>query len=114
MRLTAAAILAADDLKRDEVECPEWGGSVLVRELTAGDRLRFQALAKDASEELSAEVVAMGSINDDGTLLFTAADVARLAGKNAEPVERVAKAILVLSGLMAAGKQIAPEQAEKN
>lgn len=111
MRLTAAAILAADDLKREDVDCPEWGGTVTVRELTAGDRQRFRALsvAGDADGVLSAALVAMSAIDEDGQLLFATADLAALAGKNPAPIERLAKASLILSGLYEE-----PEQAEKN
>ena len=44
--LSKAAILAADDLPTIDIAVPEWGGSVRIRALTAGQR-----------EELEAEII---------------------------------------------------------
>ena len=99
-RLTASAILAADDLPRRDVACPEWGGEVTVRALTVGERQRFLALAKDGDTAPAAEVVAMAAIDADGRPIFTPDDAVKLSGKAGHVVERLAAAILDLSGML--------------
>ena len=41
--LTRDEILGADDLKTESVKVPEWGGTVLVRELTGAERDEWEA-----------------------------------------------------------------------
>ena len=41
--LNREAILAAEDLPRELVEVPEWGGAVYVRALTGAERDQFEA-----------------------------------------------------------------------
>ena len=41
--LSKEAILAADDLPREKVNVPEWGGEVLVRTMSGTDRDAFEA-----------------------------------------------------------------------
>lgn len=43
MYLSAEQILDADDLLREEVSVPEWGGVVLVQGMNGTDRDRFEA-----------------------------------------------------------------------
>jgi hypothetical protein len=38
MTLSADAILAADDIVTEAVDCPEWGGKVLVKAMTGAER----------------------------------------------------------------------------
>jgi hypothetical protein len=40
--LTRAAILAAEDLRRERVDVPEWGGHVFVRTMTGTERDAFE------------------------------------------------------------------------
>ena len=43
MRLSRDDILKAEDLTTEEVDVPEWGGTVLVRGLTGRERDEFEA-----------------------------------------------------------------------
>ena len=47
--LTREQILGSDDLKRQTVAVPEWGGDVFVRMLTGGERDAFEVSAVDVS-----------------------------------------------------------------
>ena len=40
--LTREQILGRDDLKREVIEVPEWGGSIVIRELRASEREVFE------------------------------------------------------------------------
>jgi len=95
MILSRDAILAAQDLKREEVAVPEWGGSVLVRTMTGAERDAWeQSLAKGGKIDVSnvrARLVASCVVDEAGSLLFTAADAQALGAKSGLALERVAK-----------------------
>jgi hypothetical protein len=120
--LSREAILAAPDLAREEVDCPEWGGKVLVRELTAQERLdlglelaraldvrpgtseddaaaRAQAAIPRLSGSLLARIAALGIIDEHGVRVFPDDQIAALGGKGYAPVNRCAEAILRLSAM---------------
>jgi hypothetical protein len=91
--LTAAEILAADDLPREKVECPEWGGHLYIRTLTGKERDAFEAsvVGKGSSTNLvnvRARLVALAGCNDAGEPIFTAAQVDALGDKSAAALSR--------------------------
>lgn len=117
--LSKEQIFAASDLTTESVDCPEWGGAVLVRSMTGTQRDAYeQSLMKrdDAggfvvdTDNMKAKLVVATVVNDAGTPLFTNDDIAALAAKNAAVIERLATVATRLSGL---GKQ-ATEEAAKN
>ena len=113
MVLSKDDILKADDLKRAEVDCPEWGGSVLVRELTARERDKHEGevlfAARQAStgedpdtylENINARIAALGIIDENGQRLFSQpTDVLALGEKGSSVVTRIADKIGELSGM---------------
>lgn len=108
MALTKDQILEAIDLKNEPVDVPEWGGSVLVRNMTGADRDAFESAMvsidadgtrKPDMSNLRAKLVAMTVVDDSGNRLFTLDDVARLALKSAAALERVFSAAQRLNGL---------------
>lgn len=100
--LTAAAILDADDLARDVVDVPEWGGAVHVRELSLGERMKLAELAQGSPATVACWLIAVATVKADGSPLFDPDQlddtVERLKRKQAEPVNRVSSAIMRLSG----------------
>nr|NDG08537.1 hypothetical protein [Oxalobacteraceae bacterium] len=71
--LSKDAILAADDLPRETVIIPEWGGEVLVRTMSGTDRDAFEAslLEKDGRmENVRARLVALTLCDSQGDRLF--------------------------------------------
>jgi len=106
-RLSKEAILAADDTRTEEVEVPEWGGSVLVRGMTGRERDEFessmliQAAGQTARElrNTRAKLVAKCAVDDDGARLFTDGDVTALGEKSAAALVRVFEVAARLSGL---------------
>lgn len=94
--LTAAQILAADDIKIEEVEIPEWGGKVYVRTLTGRERDAFEA--STVSEEgvavqlrnLRARFAAIVCCNEEGERLFpTDQAESALGSKSSVPLDRI-------------------------
>jgi hypothetical protein len=106
-RLSKEAILAAEDTRTEEVEVPEWGGSVLVRGMTGRERDEFessmliQAAGQTARDlrNTRAKLVAKCAVDSDGKRLFADSDVAALGEKSAAALVRVFEVAARLSGL---------------
>lgn len=119
--LTAKQILEADDLIRERVEVPEWGGYVIVRTMTGGEKDRFQmATLTQHKGEIQTDLkkmkhfrcraVALTVIDDKGERLFTEHQVEKLAKKSAKALDRVYEVAAQLNGLA----EGAAKEIEKN
>jgi hypothetical protein len=105
--LTRDEILQADDLKRESVPVPEWGGAVMVRGLDGEERDAYEATiinqrGTDVKMNLNnarAKLVQRSIVDADGVLLFDESDVKRLAKKSAAALQRVYDVAARLSGL---------------
>lgn len=105
--LTREVILAQKSLKQETVDVPEWGGTVLVQELTGAERDAFEASnlkKKGKSVEVNtanirAKLVVLAARAPDGSRLFTDADVEAIGGLGAGPVSRVFAVAARLSGI---------------
>jgi len=96
MALTANDILSVDDIKRELVSVPEWGGDVWVRGMTGEERDKFEASVLQIRSSgqtvnmrnLRAKIASMTICDEDGVLLFDGkAD--GLAKKSAAALQRV-------------------------
>lgn len=105
--LTREAILQADDLPMEDVEVPEWGGTVRVRGLTGSERDAFeseivQLKGKKASinmQNFRAKLVVRSVVDENGKPLFSHQDVRLLGQKSAAALQRVFEVAQRLSGL---------------
>ena len=105
--LTRDQILAAEDLKRETIDVPEWGGDVIVRSLTGAERDAFEdsvVRQRGKTRELNlrnqgARLVSLSLIDESGTRLFSDGDVEALGRKSAAALDRVFAAAQRLSGL---------------
>lgn len=108
--LSADDILNADDLPREPVEVPEWGGTVLVQGMSGTDRDRFEAamlnkqgdgVDKDKALEMyRARLAASCIVDETGARLFRGDAVTkRLGQKSAQALTRVVEVASRLSGL---------------
>lgn len=105
--LTREQILQADDLKREMVEVPEWGGEVIVRCLTGTERDEFESALiqfKGQSYNIKlanarARLTSLSVVDEAGERLFSEADVVALGQKSAAALSRVFEAAQRLSGL---------------
>ena len=80
--------------KVERVEVPEWGLAVHVRELTAGQRDKFEgeqvsATGQQKYKNFRARLVVLTACRQDGGLLFTEAQVDDVAALPASGVDRV-------------------------
>jgi hypothetical protein len=107
VRLSRDDILKAEDLVTEEVDVPEWGGTVLVRGLTGRERDVFEASVftergGKAVRDLAntrAKLAARAMVDEDGKRLFTDSDVAALGEKSGAALDRVFAVASRLSGL---------------
>ena len=108
--LSAEEILGADDLLREPVDVPEWGGTVLVQGMNGTDRDRFESslindkmngVSKDkALDNYRARLAAFTLVDESGKRMFRSdAEVKRLGTKSAQALTRVVQVASRLSGL---------------
>ena len=104
MVLSKEQILQADDLKRESVATPEWGGVVLLRELRGRERDAFEEGSLDSKRNVSmrnmrARLVASSAIDEAGERLFTAKEATELGDKSATALNRLFEVCCRLSGI---------------
>ena len=95
--LDREAILGADDLPRELVDVPEWGGSVYVRSLMGHERddveqrVREQRTRDGQMKQagVKALVVALCVSDEAGERLFTAEDAMALNEKSGAALDRI-------------------------
>lgn len=119
MILTKDQIFTANQLQHEDVEIPDWGGSVRIRELTVGEANEIRQLAESLSdkgdtlrtEAVSKKTLSLGAIDPStGGRLFTEEDVERISERKSVGILMLAAAIMSLSGMTPA----TAEEPEKN
>lgn len=117
--LTKEQILAAEDRAFEEVQIPEWGGSVRVRALGCDDKDALDAslvsIGKDgkAQQDLThwrRKVLELSLVDDQNRRLFAAADAEALGQKSPTVADRIITVAMRLS--FPAGVSV--EETEKN
>jgi len=107
MRLSKDDILKAADTQTEEVDVPEWGGTVLVRGLTGTERDEYEAsLMVRRGDQMvmntangRAKLIAKCVVDDDGRRLFTDQDANALGEKSGKALDRLFDVASRLSGL---------------
>lgn len=105
--LTRDAILAPRALKRETVDVPELGGTVVIQELTAAERDAFEASCvkrkgKKTEPDITnirAKLVVQAARDEAGARLFTDQDAAAIGALPASTVNRLFEVASRLSGL---------------
>ncbi len=101
------AILAANDLKTQDVEVTEWGGTVRVRTMSGREREQFMVAVSEGEAivdpnqrigELMRRLLVTTLVGEDGQRLFTDEDVDALADKSAEVLQRLFTVAQSLNG----------------
>lgn len=95
--LSRDAILGADDLEYEELDVPEWGGTVRVRSLSGAERDAYEAsmrlqrgkefIANMAN--IRAKLVAKCVVDENGERIFTDNDAPALGEKSASALDRI-------------------------
>jgi hypothetical protein len=103
LTLTLDRILAVEDLKTRDVAIPEWGGSVTIRMMTAGERDAFEAAqAIEPHKDIRARLAVATVCDAEGRLLFGPEHVAALSAKSGRALDRIFAAAARLNGITAA------------
>ena len=103
-------ILAADDIRTEEVQVPEWSCSVLVRGFSGAERDIFESKIIEQHgkkqvlklDDVRARVVIMSVVDEDGKRVFKNSDLKAVSRKSAVALGRVFKVAQRLSGLTTA------------
>jgi predicted exporter len=96
--LSRDALLKAG-VKRKEIPLPELGGSVFVRELTAGQVVEFSKRQKADPESAVYYLLIAGVTDCDGVPLFGEADVEAIKSLGSTTSGILVAAVLELSGM---------------
>lgn len=101
--LSAADILAIDDLGREKIEVKEWNGHVYMRVLSMEE---VESLTKDSADkgggkkEISnTKILAAVLCDEKGKLLFDEKQIADLGKKNSRVILKLVKEALRINGL---------------
>lgn len=88
--LSKAAILAAQDFKVEKVTVPEWGGDVFVRSLSGTERDAFEeSYVENKTKSFRERFLVLTLCDENGTRLFSDAEIADLGKKNSIVLNRV-------------------------
>lgn len=97
--LSAADIMAANDLTPEPVFIPEWNGTVLFRPMPADDAIAFQeAMNGPARKSAWVDIFAKCAVDADGNRLFQKNQVAELRKKNTKVFLRMQMFLMELNG----------------
>jgi hypothetical protein len=100
MLLSKESIMGISDLPTEVVEVSQWGGSVKVRGMNAGERDKFEeAIRKHGMANLRSLMASMTIINEDGSRMFSDKEIDKLSSKSAEALDTIIEAASRLSGL---------------
>lgn len=99
-----AQILGQNQLKTVAVECPEWGVTVHIREMTGKDRDAWEqslqgTRGKVNIENIRARLVAFTAVDAEGAKVFSPKDAEALGELSAKALSRCATAAQKLNGL---------------
>ncbi len=97
--LNKQSVLSVDDFQYDTVPCPEWGGEMRVRGLTAAEQsLVYKRYKDDKTEDFDVIVCIMGCVDENGERIFSNEDKPWLRQKAFAVLDRIAKRIISLTG----------------
>lgn len=109
---TAASILQAEDFVYDEVDCPEWDGTVRIRSLSGAQRVVLKKAIDAERDDVDETLCVMAIVDEDGNRILKREQIAELSKKNTAVLTRIAIRVLEISGMRNRKKAI--EDAEKN
>lgn len=111
MILTKSDILESNDFPHEDVEVPEWGGTVRVRSMSGAERDALEAhfinAGVDKLTNLRARLCALCIVDDKMERLFNDDDIAALGKKSAKALDRVADVAQRLNGMGAKAEDAA-------
>jgi len=103
--LSKEQIIAAKDIKTKVVDVPEWGGSVIIREMSGKVREEFEMFVQErrsADDSLNLRgmrtlVLSQTLVDEEGNALFTKDDMSVLGEKNAAVIDKLFTVAMTLN-----------------
>jgi hypothetical protein len=94
MLLNKLQILAANDLPTQDVDVPEWGGTVRVRGMTGKERDVFigsinNGKGKPNIDAIQSRLLSVALVNEDGSRMFSDAEIEVLQDKFSGALDEV-------------------------
>lgn len=94
MFLSKELINAAKDIKTEEVDVPEWGGKVLIAELSGTNRSKFELYLRDARQtddfsKLRESLVVLCLVDEKGQNLYDEKEAQLLGDRNSLVLDRL-------------------------
>lgn len=104
-------VLNVPDVQVEEVDVPEWGGTVLVREMTTAEVENMSVRASSRDGKLSvegitgmrAQVVGWCLVDENGSPLLDKEDIEELNKRSNKVIDRLFTKIMSLTGIDAPG-----------
>jgi hypothetical protein len=88
--LTKEQILAADDITRESLDVPEWGGTIQIRVMSGTQRDKFeQAFSADRYNNTRARMAVYSVCDEAGKHLFDESDIPALGAKSSAILDRI-------------------------
>ncbi len=97
--LTAEDILAADDIKVEQLEVPEWGGVVYIKAMSAEAGAGLQDLTGEDRKNSAPKIASLCLCDADGNLLFSERQVVALRKKSMSAFMRIQRAVMRINGI---------------
>ena len=102
--LDKATILSRAKPKVQEIDLPEWGGSVFLREITAGQRDRYDAWQIEQSGaskyyDIRARLLVLCICDPDGNRLFSDNEMVEITNLPAQAIDKLWDAACHIVGL---------------
>ena len=104
--LSRIEILEANDLQREKIEVPDWGGSVYIQTINGFERDAFEsrciAARKNGSLDtklLKAQLVILSLFDEDGKRIFNENDINDLNRKSSKVIDDLFTVAQRISGL---------------
>lgn len=118
MILSKEQILSANDIQFEDVDVPEWGGTVRIRVMTGLERDAWEASVFSDDDGKStmnkanfrASLIARCLSDESGEMLFSESDILTLGKKSSKALDRVFKVASRINGISKQGQ----EDLEKN
>lgn len=104
-----AKILGLTKMATRRVAVPEWDDEVIVKAMTALERLEFERYIRRTPEHLRGALVAFCVVDEADTLIFEPNDIPQLMTLHWNAVQRVSDAALLLNAVSQAGVEAARE-----
>lgn len=116
MALSKAKILAAKDVKTEQVPVPEWGGEVYIKTLSGTERDAFEdAYSSDKMKNFRVRFLVLTLCDEKGERLFSDSEVDELGKKSASVISKLFEKAWAVNAFRAEdvdslGKDLATDQ----